>query len=398
MMFKTINDFDFKGKKVLVRIDINSSIINGRVLESERFRRHAEAIKQIAKRNPARIVILAHQGRKGDNDFTDLKRHARILNKYVKIKFFQLLPGREALRNIEKSKDKIILIDNVRFLDDETDIEKRNNIIVDFARNFDIFVQDAFSVCHRAHATTVLIPKAIRGCIGLNVEEELKNIDQLMKRSPLLLLIGGQKVEDYLPVIKLLEKDKRNKLLAAGYLDFLIRISQGFDYGAQNQVMQEQMQFADDIKELYSRFSEQIVLPVDYAVESPLHRASLDIENKNKKRKEVKLGEFPSDSRIYDIGKKTIELFSREIGKANAVFIKGAFGCAENKKFAAGTVSILKAIAKSKKFSFISGGSVSTAIKKYKIGNKFSYISLSGGALIAYLGGEKLPGLEALRV
>ncbi|MBI2449118.1 phosphoglycerate kinase [Candidatus Pacearchaeota archaeon] len=384
MEFKTINDFELKGKRILVRIDLNSSVVNGKVLESARFLRHAHAIKSVLKKNPAKIVLLAHQGRKGEKDFTDLRQHARILNKYVKVKFTPILPGKEALRKIENLHDKIFLLDNVRFLDDETNIAKNDNVIVDFAKGFDIFIQDAFSVCHRAHATTVLIPRIIKSCIGPNVDEELKNINQLVNRRPLLLLIGGQKVADYLPIVKLLEKDKRNKLLASGYLDFLIRISQGFDYGMQNQIMKD-IKFISEFKNLYNKFSGQIVLPIDYAIE------------KDGKRKEVLLSNFPSDFKICDIGKKTIELFSKEIGKANAVFVKGALGCVEDKRFAEGTVSILKAVAKSRKFSFISGGSISTAIKRYKIKGKFSYISLSGGALIAYLGGKELPGLEALR-
>ena len=373
---KTLSDFNFKNKKVLLRVDINSDFVNGKILISERIRKSAESIKQLKKKKAA-VVIIAHQGRFGKKDFSDLKQHAKLLNKFVKIKYIDDILGKKAFQAIENLKSgEAILLENIRSLEEESKPGK-NKLVKKLAPLFDIYVNDAFSVCHRNQTSIVSFPKYLLHCAGKNLMDELKALKKI-KMKNCLYILGGGKPEDNIRLLK------GNKILACGFFGQACLIAKGKNLGMQNKILSDKLYLKKELK----RKLKNVVLPVDFALKV------------NGKRKEISLEEFPSKYEIFDIGEKTIKLFIKEIKKAKSIYMKGPAGFASEKQFAKGTNAILQTVAKHKNkgFTLIGGGHLSDAIKNSGISKKkFGYVSLSGGALARYVAGEKLPGLEALK-
>ncbi len=378
---KTLSSFNLKNKTVLLRTDLNSNVVNGRVYLSERIRESVITIKELKKKK-ARVVVMAHQGRPSKSDFVSLRQHAKHLNKFVKVKFIEDITGkraRSAIKNLRAGE--VLLLENIRFEKNEFHPEKgkNNKLIKRLAPMFDFYVNDAFSVCHRKQTSIVSFPKYLPGCAGRLLERELKALNKIKLKNTLYVL-GGAKPEDD---IKLL---KGNKVLACGLFGQICLIAKGKKLGAQNKYLFNNG-FVDDklIKRLKKKL-QNVRTPLDFAVKV------------NGKRKELKLNEFPVKYEIFDIGKDTIKNYVLEIKKAKSIYMKGPAGFSSDEKFSKGTVEILKAIAKNKGFSLIGGGHLSDTIKKYKINKKkFGHVSLSGGALLRYIAGEKLPGLEVLR-
>ena len=170
---KTLNDFNFKNTHVLLRTDLNSTIISGKVQDSERIKEAAITINEL-KRKKAKIIILAHQGQPGENDFTSLRQHAKLLNKYAKVKFVQDIIGKRAKKAIQELKSgEALLLDNIRFVKDEFRPAKESNkLIATLAPLANIYVNDAFSVCHRNQVSLVSFPKYLPSCIGRLLEKE----------------------------------------------------------------------------------------------------------------------------------------------------------------------------------------------------------------------------------
>ncbi len=377
MKLKSIKNLDLKGKLVILRIDINTEIINGKVQDNPRFFEHAKTIKFL-KGKKARVVILAHQGSPNGHDFTSLEQHSKILGKYVKIKFVNDIIGKKAINSIQNLKNgEALLLDNVRFLKEEFNPSIDNKLINILSEKADYFVQDAFSICHRNQTSVVSFPKILPSYIGLVMENELKNIDKLKSKTKnALFILGGTKTKDLLLLLK-------NKTLSSGMFSLLCLMAKGYNLGKEKEILKNDIKYISVIK----KYIENIITPVDLAV------------SVNGKRKNISVLDLPSKYPIYDIGDKTIELYKKEIAKSKAIFFKGAAGRIEEKGFELGTKELLKSISKSKGFSLIAGGSSASAIGRFKINKKgFSYISLSGGALVHYLAGEKLPGLEALKI
>ncbi len=377
---KTLTNLNLSGKTVLLRSDLNSDVVNGKVLMSERIRQSVETIKELKRKN-AKVVIIAHQGRPGKNDFVSLNQHSKFLNKFTKVKFVDDIIGKKAIAEIQNLKSgEALLLENLRFLKDENEFNGKNNqLIKKLVPLADIYVNDAFSVCHRKQTSIIGFPKYLKSYAGRLLEKEVETLKKIKLKNTLFILGGGKPEEN----LRILNKKNRN-VLACGLFDQLYLISQGFDFGAQNKYLKKEFYLLNKIKGAAKK--NKIQTPIDYAV------------NANGKRKELDLEDFPSKYRVEDIGEKTMKLYANEIKKAGSIFMKGPVGVYENKKFSKGTNAILKAIADSKGFSLIGGGHLNEAIKQSKINpKKFDHVSLSGGALIRYISGEKLPGLEALK-
>jgi phosphoglycerate kinase len=375
MKFRTLDDLKLNGKRVLLRVDLNSDLIDGKITESDKIKEHAKTIKELLYKK-ARVVIIAHQGNPGKDKCTSLKKNAEFLKKYVKVKFIDETIGKKSWASISALKNgEALLLENVRFLSDEYK-PSTNNAFVNFMEEvgFDYYINDAFSVCHRNQTSIVSFPKIFPHAIGRVMEAELKNIEKL-KLKNCLFILGGSKTSDLIPLLK------KRKILTTGKLSLLCLIARGFNLGKENELLKKDFSLLKKIKKNLSH----IKTPNDLAI------------NFNSKRKELSIEEFPQKYAVWDIGERTINEYKNEIKKAKVIFFKGSPGMFEYKEFEKGTREILKAISNSKAFSVIAGGQSSDAIKKFKIPkNKFSYISLSGGALVSYLAGEKLPGLEAL--
>jgi len=376
---KTISNFNFKGKKVLLRSDLNSDVVKGKVIESGRIKASAETIKELKKKK-AKVVIIAHQGKKGKSDFISLKQHVRLLNKYVKVKFVDDIIGKKAISAIQNLKNgEVLLLENIRFIDDEFKPEKaKKNKLYRLVKEFDYFVNDAFSVCHRKHFSIVGFSKYLKSCVGRLLEREINSLKKL-KIKNCLYILAGAKPEDNMKLLK------GNMVLSCGLFGQSCLIAKGKKLGAQDKYLRKEKVINSKLIKQLSKKLQNVQTPIDFAIKF------------RNKRKEILLDNFPNHFEIFDIGSKTIEKYVKEIRKAKAVYMKGPAGDCSDKRFCKGTFAILKAIASSKVYSVIGGGHLSDAVEKSKINKKkFNHVSLSGGALLSYIAGEKLVGLKGL--
>lgn len=394
-MIKTLKDLKLKDSNVLLRIDVNSPVVESKVIASPRFKEASGTINELIKKG-AKIVILAHQGRKGDRDFIPLEQHAKILSRYTKnkVNYIDYLFEEEAIKKISELKSgEVIILKNVREYEDELNLEKINNKYHEFSKIFDFFINDAFSVSHRSQGSIIIPPKHIPSAIGLAFEEELNSLNKfsVKKHAKNVFLIGGSKIEDYIQLFNVLE-NKKNVMLVSGVLANLMIVSQNGNLGYENTWLEQKgySKLIPKIKEIYEKYESQIVLPSDFAVGNI---------SANSKRKEIPITDFPTDEKIWDVGHDTIEDFKSFLEDAKVIFMKGPLGFSEKSEYSYGTVEVLREISKlSKKgaFSLLGGGHLTTSIEEYKIPNNFSHISTSGGALIAYISGKELPGITAL--
>lgn len=404
MKFKTLDDVELKSKTVFCRIDMNCPIDEKTKLPvlSERIIAHAQTIFELANKG-AKTVVLAHQGRKGDEDFTSLKEHSKMLKKQVnklarkagslkpKLKFVSDVCGKKAQKAIKHLLEgQILVLDNVRLLDDETNFGKtgKSQLVDSLLPLCDIFVLDAFSVSHRAHASVVGFSS--KPCIaGRVMEKELKALSSFENpKKPVVFILGGAKPDDSLPILSAwLEGNKLEYALCGGTLANLMLMASGESIGKSKEFLDkskatEKLEVA---KQLYVKFEKQIILPTDLVLDE------------NGKANIISTSSLPSQFEIHDIGPATIKKYKKIIKSAGSIVLNGPMGVYEKEEFSIGTKSILKAISKSSAFSLLGGGHTIEALKKFRIKHeKFGYVSLSGKALIEFLCGDKLPGVEML--
>jgi|SRR3989344_2541334 len=375
MKIPTLSSFNLKNKRVLLRLDINTEIIDGKAQLSERMKAHQITLDELKKKK-AITVILAHQGRPGNKDFTSLEQHAKL----IKAKFVPDIVGEPALNAIKSLKPgEVLLLDNVRNLKEEFDGTENNALVKTLAPLFDIYINDAFSVSHRAQTSVTGFPKVLPHGMGRVMESEVKSLEKINLKNTLFIL-GGAKPKENLDLLK--DKNSKN-VLTCGIFGQVCTIAKGYNFGAQNKFLKKEIaEFVPILKPLVKG----IQTPLDFAVKV------------KGKRKDLSLNEFPSKYEIFDIGPETQKFYVKKIKQASSIFMKGVAGYCEERQFQEGTKAILKAIASSKAFSVVGGGHTTAAIAKLKINKKrFGYISLSGGALDEYVAGKKLPGLEVLR-
>jgi phosphoglycerate kinase len=375
---KTLSDIHVEGKRVLVRVDLNSDIRNKRVVPSERLTAPLKTIRELQKKH-ARIVLLAHQGRPGSDDFTSLKQHAAFLkNKISRFSFVNDVIGIKAIKAIAQlAPGHVLLLDNVRSVPDELQYEEKkpNKLVAQLAPLFDYYINDAFSASHRKQASIVGFPRVLPSAVGRVFQHELEAVEKLNVHNALLIL-GGVKPDDYLDLIT----NTRGKLLVTGYFGLLCLQAAGHKLGKQDEILKKFSTLLPQIKKILPR----VILPVDVAVEVEKKRIDLPLET------------LPSNYLVYDVGKLTLKLYEKEIKGAKTIFLKGLPGLCNTVEFSYGTKTILLGVANSRAFSVVGGGHTLTFIEKYHLAKKFGSISLSGGALMYYLAHKTLPGIQAL--
>jgi phosphoglycerate kinase len=400
--FLTLDDVDVKDKTVLIRVDINSPFDEStkKISDNERIREHAKTIKELADKQ-AKVVVLAHQGRKGDPDFIPLEQHAQLLSNHVgkKVEFLNDIIGESAQQKIKTLKPgEILLLDNVRFLDDETEEKSakdhsNSQIVSKLAPLANIFVNDAFSASHRSHASIVGFAEVLPAYAGRIMEKELTSEERALDPLGLnIFVLGGAKPDDCLNIIEhMLSKrpESIEKVLTCGTVGEIFLAAKGYDLGKPTLEFLEKKGFLKllpQAKSLVEKYDLEIEVPVDVAFE------------KEGARKEAPIEKLPANSMLLDIGKRTVKNYVSMIKKSRTVVVKGPAGVYEKEGFEKGTKLLLKEIGGSKAFSLIGGGDTSLAMEKLGIDQtKFSYISLGGGALITYLSGKPMPGIEILK-
>lgn len=381
---KRIDDFSLKGKKVIIRCDLNVPIKNGVILDDTRIKESLKTIKY-AIRKSAKIIILSHLGRikeKEDLEKNSLEIVSSALAKSLKHKvtFIPDTKGKNVKQAIDNMKNKdIILLENTRYEDLKGRKESTNDKKIGkyWASLGDIYINDAFAVCHRAHASSVGIAENIENKgIGFLVEKELKNLKPVLTpKRPFVLIIGGAKIKDKIPILtKLLEK--ADYMLIGGAMAFTFLKASGFKVG-HSLVEEESLDFA---REMLEKYEGKIILPIDVVLESG---------------KTVFVNEIKDDSKALDIGSQTVKVFSMYIKEAKTIFWNGPLGLFEDEKFAVGTNKICEIISKEKIPTVVGGGDTASAV--IKSGFKVGYISTGGGASLEYVAYETLPALEALK-
>jgi phosphoglycerate kinase len=398
--YKTLDDFQVKDKVVLVRVDFNSEIDPNtkKVTSDVRIRAHAEStIKELAEKG-AKTVILAHQGRKGDPDYTPLKEHAKILGTILKcpVKYVDDVFGDKAKSAIKALKGgEVLVLENVRSWDGETKSKTpeeaaKTELVQNLAPIADLFVNDAFAAAHRGHVSMVGFTAVLPSAAGRIMERELKSLAKALEKPehPCVYVMGGAKADDSLEISKyVLGNGIADSVLVGGVTSQLFLAAKGVDLGKKTMdflAKKELTQFMPGIKELLTKYPGKIILPEDVA---------LEIDGK---RKEISVSKLPTEHSIFDIGKKTVDKFADIISKAKSIVVSGPMGVYENKEFNYGTKKVFEAIANSKAFSLAGGGNTIAAIQEYGLTKKVGYISTAGGALIEFLMGKKLPGVVAL--
>ena len=342
---KFLRNFQVKGKRVLVRCDFNVPLSEkGEILDDFRIKETIPTIEYLIKKG-ARVILMSHLGKPGGKVVENL-RLDKIQEKLMEYFDLSIVKAPDCIgKEIENwikemAPGEILLLENLRFHKEEE--ENDGNFAKELAKLGDIYINDAFACCHRAHASIVGIPKYLPSGAGFLLEKEIKFLSKIIKNPvrPLISIFGGDD-----PDFKAIEEISKiaDFVLIGGLIEDLMKE-----------------------KNVRLEFPEKIIKPVD------------DIEGK-------------------DIGPETIKIFREKILSAKTIFWSGPLGKIEEKRFQRGTKDIAKAVIESGAFSVIGGGETIEFINKLGLVEKFSHVSTGGSALLSYLAGEKLPGIEALR-
>ena len=397
--FLTMDDYDFKNKTVLVRVDFNSPLDpkTKKITDDSRIRAHAPTIEELMDKG-AKVVILAHQGRLGDPDFSTMDQHAKILSDIIKrnVEYVDDIFGDKAKAAIKGLKPgEALLLENVRVWPDETANKSpeefaKSDLVKNLAPLADVYVGDGFAVAHRGNGSIVGFPEVMPAVAGRVMERELNALIRAKeaKEKPCIYVMGGAKAEDAAAVSEyVLDNDKADCVLTGGVIGQLFLYAKDINIGEPNVKYLEDKKFSEyipKIKKLFKKFNGKILTPEDFAI---------DVDGK---REEITLKDLPTKYSIFDIGAKTVKDYSDLLKDAKIIVVSGPMGVYERDEFITGTKGIFEAIAKSKAFSVAGGGHTIEAIDKLGLTNKISYISTGGGALMEFLTGKTLPGVEAL--
>ncbi|MHA1911470.1 MAG: phosphoglycerate kinase [Candidatus Kariarchaeaceae archaeon] len=402
--FWTLNDFNFEGKVVLCRVDFNSPLNNElKVIGDARIRLHSETIEELASKG-AKVVILAHQGRPGSNDFSLLNEHSKILEKHTG-KTVQLVDdiigshAREKIRSLENGQ--ILVLQNVRLLSEEildkTPEKLANTFFVqNLAPLADYFVNDAFAASHRGHTSLVGFAEKLPAVAGRVMEREINGLSKaLFPEPPTSLIVGGTKPDASIAIIKnMLSNEKADYVLSGGILTPMLLEVAGYQIGEGNITAINRFGGLPLIKELSKMFKvnkEAFILPTDVVVLTPSSDPSDEVIET------ISVEDIKNDQLIYDIGHETTANFAEYIKKSKTVICNGPMGVFEKKEFRTGTLGVFQAIADSQGFSVLGGGHTLKVLDymDYSDGD-FSLISTGGGAMTEFLTGKQLPAIEAL--
>ena len=393
--YLTLNDIDVKGKLVGLRVDINSPIINKKVHLNERIIQSCVTIKELTSKG-AKVVLMAHQSRKGKPDCVSLREHGKLLEKELKTKI--TFEDSFELKNLKSSFDKlkegqILLLENLRFLDEELDISIKNNKITRCIKEFDYYVFDAFSVAHRAQSSVLGSPKTPL-VSGRLMEKELKGlIDIEHKKTNQAFLFGGAKPDDLLDLIEVaLEKNEVEEIFLTGVIGELALHLKGFYLGKKLEIIKELKwdTALSRLQRVLTKYPEKFILPKDVAFLHKGKRVELEVEKLQKNQ------ELLDECIIEDIGSQTATFNGTMFPHYDSIYFKGPQGNFEKKGMEKGTKLMLKELTSSGAFTFLGGGHSVTSAKDFGFLSKFSYASLAGGALVSYLSGKELPGICAM--
>jgi len=372
---KSIKDIkDLSGKRVLVRVDFNVPIKNGKVLDDFRIKKSIPTIEYLHKKG-AIVILISHLGETGQDS---LKPVFLRLKKYFPSVTFVDEPilsyGATGVMD-DLEKGDIVLMKNLR--SDEGEVKNSPSFARGLSRYADIYVNNAFSVCHRAHASIVGLPKHLPSYAGFQLLDEIKNLSNVFHpKHPFLFILGGAKFETKIPLIKKFLHQADYVFIAGAIANNFFK-AKGYEIGT-SLISNTNLQVSSLLKR------KNLILPIDVEV------------IKNSKHHYVDLDNIENDDYIVDIGHKSVKELAELIKKSKFILWNGPLGKYED-GFGNATESIIKSVSKSKAYTVVGGGDTVSIISKLKLVDKFSFVSTGGGASLEYLIKETLPGIKALK-
>ena len=392
MKVLTLDDFSLEDKTVFLRVDMNCPI-DMDTMNISGTKRIEEAIETIKALDQTKLVIASHQGRVGNGDYIGMDKHVPILENLLdkKIKYVEDVIGESAQKEIKNlQRGEVLLLDNLRLCAEENyefspEDAAKTIMVRRLAPLFDLCVLDSFPSAHRSHPSIVGFPHVLPACAGRIVEREVRNLDEIMTvaKAPHVIVLGGSKVPDRLEAIKMLiQNGQADNILLTGLIgNVFMRAQARIKYPLG---IKREDEVVAKAHALIGEYPDVFTTPVDVAVDKDGQRVEMDV-------RDIKTGD-----KIYDLGPKTVEHYSKIISGAGTVFISGPAGFFEKESFSFGTRRLLDAIANSMATTIVSGGHLTTALKEQGLEEKINHISTAGGALVLYLTGEKLPMIKAL--
>lgn len=397
----TLQTTEVSNKRCLVRVDFNVPIKDGKIVDPSRITAAKETIDYLLKAR-AKVILLSHLSRiKSVDDIKSGKKSLEIVAQYlqtiypkykvifIKNNFDKKLPS--IVKNMKYNE--IILLENTRYQDVDlktgavVKLESKNNpkLAKFWSSLGDVYVNDAFATIHRGHASNAGIADHIKHkCIGFLIQNELEHIVKFDKFSPrpIVSIIGGAKIADKISLLESLMETSDQVLIGGGMANTFLA-AQGISMG--NSLCETEM--LDVALKLYQKYKNKIILPIDLAVASQF---------KNVKYEVVGINKMPAHKMALDIGPKTIKQFTKVIKFAKTIFWNGPLGVTEFANFEKGTLAVADAVAiatAGTAFSLIGGGDTAAAVTKKVSKSAFSFVSTGGGATLAVIAGDKLPGL-----
>jgi phosphoglycerate kinase len=404
----TMDDFEFHGKTVLLRVDLNSPIDakTQRIVDDSRIREHAKTVTELSEKG-AKVAVLAHQGDPLFLDqFVPLEQHAQILSSLIgkEVKYVDDTFGpaaREAIRKLENGQ--VLMLENTRYFSEDTRLfedaiklspqeQSRTMLVRKLYPLADVFVNDAFAAAHKSQPSLVGFTEVLPSIAGRVLESEVRALGKIRDhpRRPCVFCLGGRKISDKYEMMEpVLKNSVADCILTSGVIGLLMLKASGRDLGSPTESLISNMGYGKYVQvsarllDTYGK--DKMFFPSDLAVES------------GARRREVDSSSLPVEDPVKDIGSKTVEKYSAVIKQAATVFFSGPAGVIESEQFSFGTRRILEAITESRAFSVVGGGHSIAALRKYNLLDRVSYVSTGGGALVRFLSGEELPVIAALK-
>ena len=384
-MKKTIKDYEYKGKKVILRCDLNVPLENGNIVDDTRIKESLNTINYLIE-HEAKIIILSHLGKvKTEED----KQKNTLYPVYLRLKellnanvyFSNETRGIALEEKVNKLENKeVLIIENTRH--EDLNNKKESSCDEELSKYWsslgEIYINDAYGTTHRAHASNVGISKILPNGIGFLIEKEITKLDEIMneKTHPFTVIMGGKKISDKTLVIENLI-EKCDKILVGGGMCFTFLKSLNMNVGL-SIVDNENIEFC---KKILNKYQDKLILPLDI------------VTNK----KEIKdINNLSNDDIGYDIGPKTIELFNSVLKESKRVVINGPMGVFEDESFAKGTDEIYKCLKENNIKTLVGGGDSAASVNLLGYADAFFHISTGGGATLEYLSGKNLPGIEVI--